>query len=126
MPVTALKNYIANQTTGISLKSERVQERSALDAFTGVEQFELRRYRPSKNIEDGTVANVGTMSFIAKHKRGLRIPLATIDMIKDKKAVAEYFGVTSNYSGREEVFATLKQRDGKPKRLCLIRNSQFP
>lgn len=45
MPVTALKNYIASHTKGISLKSERVQERSALDAFTGVEQFELRRYR---------------------------------------------------------------------------------
>lgn len=126
VPVTALKNYIANQTTGISLKSERVQERSALDAFTGVEQFELRRYRPSKNIEDGTVTNVGTMSFIAKHKRGLRIPLATIDMIKDKKAVAEYFGVTSNYSGREEVFATLKQRDGKPKTFMLNKEFAVP
>lgn len=103
-----------------------MQERSALDAFTGVEQFELRRYRPSKNIEDGTVANVGTMSFIAKHKRGLRIPLATIDMIKDKKAVAEYFGVTSNYSGREEVFATLKQRDGKPKTFMLDKEFAVP
>lgn len=126
VPVTALKNYIASHSTGISLKSERVQERSALDAFTGVEQFELRRYRPSKNIEDGTVANVGTMSFIAKHKRGLRIPLATIDMIKDKKAVAEYFGVTSNYSGREEVFATLKQRDGKPKTFMLDKEFAVP
>lgn len=47
-------------------------------------------------------------------------------MIKDKKAVAEYFGVTSNYSGREEVFATLKQRDGKPKTFMLDKEFAVP
>lgn len=58
-----------------------MQEKSALDAFTGIEKFELRRYRPSNNIEDGTVANVGTMSFIANHKKGLSIPLAALDKV---------------------------------------------
>lgn len=126
VPVTALKNYISRHSTGIALKSERVQEKSALDAFTGIEKFELRRYRPSNNIEDGTVANVGTMSFIANHKKGLSIPLAALDMVKDKKAVAEYFGVSCDYSGREEVLATLKQRDGKRKTFMLDKEFAVP
>lgn len=110
-PLTMLKRHMNTLHIGATMRYERIEEAEALNAFSGIEEIELRRYVKPKDVSDDSVVNLGTISHILKHKPRVLMPLSLVGLIrKDRKVVAGYLGIQADYDEREEIYFTLRQK----------------
>lgn len=126
-PLTLFKRYVNGGGLGVTMKYEQIHEVEALDGFKGIEEIELRRYGKPDDVSSGTVVNSGLITHRVGHKRGLLMPLALFGgFLKDRRAVAEYMGVAVDYDGDEDLFVTLRQKDGRSRKYCMGKELAVP
>ena len=126
-PLTMFRNFSNGKGLGITLKYERIEETEALNAFSGIEDIELRRYGRPNDVSDSRVANVGVISHAIHHVRGKLMPLSLFDgFLGSKKLVAEYVGVETAYDGREEINVTLRCKDGSSRKFTMGKDIAIP
>lgn len=126
-PLTLFKRHIAGSGIGVTMKFEQVQELEALNGFKGIEEIEIKRYAKPDDVSRGTVVNSGPISHRLGHKRGALMPLSLFDgFLNNRRAVAEYVGATLDYDGDEDLFVTLRQKDGGSRKFCMGKEMAVP
>ena len=127
-PLTLFKRHVGGSGLGVTASFERMQEIEALNGFKGIEEIEVRRYAKPKDVSDGTVVNSGPFTaHKIGHKRGSFMPLALMDgFLKDRRAVADYLGISVDYDGSEDLYVTLRQKDGGSRKFCMGKELAVP
>lgn len=126
-PLTMFKRFVNKMRMGATMRYERLEEAEALNAFSGIEEIELRRYLKPKDICDDSIINLGTVSHIMKHRQRVLMPLNLIRrIIDDKDVVAGYLGVSADFDGREDVLVRLRQKGGGSRLFSLDKEFTVP
>lgn len=126
-PLTMFRTFSNSKRFGTTMRYERIEELEALNAFTGIEEIELKRYRRPDDVSDSVVANLGAVSHMLRHAKRKLMPLSLVDgFLKDRRAVAEYVGVETEYSGREEIFVTLRSKEGRSRKFTMGKDLAVP
>lgn len=126
-PLTMFRSFANSKRLGATMRYERIEESEALNAFSGIEEIELRRYRKPDDVSDGVVANIGAVSYLLRHAKRKLMPLALFDgFLRDGKAVAKYVGVETDYSGREDIFVTLRRKEGGSRKFTIGKDLAIP
>ena len=126
-PLTQFRRYMRKNGIGVTMKFEQVQELEAMDGFKGIEEIEIKRYTKPDDVSLGTIVNSGPISHRLGHKRGVLMPLTLFsDILKDKRSVAGYMGVTLDYDGDEDLFVTMRQKDGGSRKFCMGKELSVP
>lgn len=127
VPLTMFCRYVSKEKMGVTARFEHIQEQRALDAFTGIEQIEVRRYKKPDDVADDLVAGVGHFSHIIAHKQRRLLPKALFNgFLHDRNAIAEYMGVRTDYDGREDVIVTLRQKTGGSRKFVMGKDMAVP
>lgn len=126
-PLTMFRRFVGAKRLGVTMHYEHVQETEAIRAFRGIEEIGLRRYCRSNDVGDPTVVNVGFVSHQIRHKSRLLMPLELMrGFLQDRRLVAEYIGIETEYDGREELYVTLRRSDGGSRKFVVGKDFAIP
>lgn len=126
-PLILFRRHIGKSAIPVTMKFEQVQEVEALNGFAGIEEIELRRYRKPDDVSCNTIVNSGFTTHKLGHKRGLLMPLALFGgFLGNRRSVAEYLGVSTDYDGDEDLFVTLRQKGGGSRKFCMGKDLAIP
>lgn len=126
-PLTMFRKFVRTRNLGVTMRFEHVQETEAIKAFSGIEEIELKRYARPDDVSNPTVINAGPITHRIGHKSRRLMPLELMkEFLLDRRAVAEYVGVEAEYSGREELYVTLRKIGGGSRKFMMGKDLAIP